>query len=74
MRDWREQGKHSTCWALLEPHERQAWINHGQTLAGLAARQGLAADEALAIIEDRKWHFIPDHEALAILRKLEEAL
>lgn len=35
--------------------EKQAKINHGQTLERLAERGGLSACEALAIAEKRKW-------------------
>lgn len=53
MSDWRDNGKFSIPWSLLEPHERQANISHGQTLQRLAERGGLAPSEALAIIQDR---------------------
>lgn len=43
-------------WSAIAGHERQAMRNHGQTLERLAERGGLAACEAVAIIEDRKWH------------------
>ena len=42
-------------WAMLIPHETQAWINHGQTLEELARRGGLGWAEALAILQDKKW-------------------
>lgn len=41
--------------AMIEPHEAQAKRNHGQTLERLAQRGGLAASEALDIIEGRRW-------------------
>ncbi|CAN2532584.1 hypothetical+protein [Methylocapsa aurea] len=40
---------------MLEPHERQAQNNHGQSLKRLAERGGLGACEANAILEDRSW-------------------
>jgi hypothetical protein len=43
-------------WRLLAPHERQAEINHSQSLATLASRGGLSPDEALAVLADRR-HF-----------------
>ena len=46
----------SIPWAAIEAHERQAMANHGQTLARLAGRGGLGVCEAVAIIEDRRWH------------------
>lgn len=44
-------------------HEKQAMINHGQTLQRLAERGGLSYCEALAVIEDRKWTRIEQDEA-----------
>jgi hypothetical protein len=38
-------------WSLLEPHEKYAMKNHGQTLERLAERGGLAAVEALQILD-----------------------
>lgn len=37
-------------------NERQAMVNHGQTLKRLAERGGLGMDEASAIAERRRWH------------------
>lgn len=42
-------------WDIIEPHEKQAEINHGQTLKRLAERGGLSPCEAVAILEDRVW-------------------
>lgn len=42
-------------WGMIAPHERQARANHGQSLERLAERGGLAACEALDIIEGRRW-------------------
>jgi len=42
-------------WAMIAPHEAQAQSNHGQSLERLASRGGLAAAEALDIIEGRRW-------------------
>ncbi len=52
--------------AIIEPHERQAERNHGQTLDRLDERGGLSASEAVAILEDRHW--LPMTEADAIAR------
>lgn len=46
----------SIRWSMIAGHERQAMRNHGQTLSRLAERGGLGACEAVAIIEDRRWH------------------
>src|SRR5260221_9985394 len=42
-------------WSLLAPHEKQAIANHGQTLKDLAERGGLGVDEAIDIIEGRRY-------------------
>lgn len=42
-------------WDMIASHEAQAQANHYQTLERLAQRGGLSADEAIAVIEDRKW-------------------
>lgn len=42
-------------WAFIEPHEKQALLNHDQTLERLAQRGGLSIREALAVVQDRKW-------------------
>ncbi|WP_299538266.1 hypothetical protein [uncultured Herbaspirillum sp.] len=42
-------------WEMIAPHERQARANHGQSLERLAERGGLAACEAIDIIEGRRW-------------------
>ena len=41
-------------WAMIAPHEAQAQSNHGQSLERLAQRGGLAASEAIDIIEGRR--------------------
>lgn len=41
--------------AMIAPHEVQAQRNHGQSLERLAQRGGLAACEAIDIIEGRRW-------------------
>ena len=40
-------------WSIIGPHERQAQINHDQTLQRLAERGGLSPAEALAVLENR---------------------
>lgn len=59
-------------WAMLIPHETQAWINHGQTLEELARRGGLGWAEALAILEDKKWRdaIQTNEEAEPIVKRL----
>lgn len=49
-------GGRAIPFALLLPHEKQAMKNHdGQDLNRLAARGGLEASEACAVLEDRPW-------------------
>jgi hypothetical protein len=64
-------------WAMVEPHQRQAKINHGQTLERLAERGGLGPDEMMALLEDRPHHRMSAADAnqqlLAKLREHEEA-
>lgn len=50
-------------WELLASHEEQALKNHNQSLQRLAERGGLSISEAVAILEDRPWHAMPDSEA-----------
>jgi hypothetical protein len=42
-------------WDAIAPHEPQALRNHSQSLAILAARGGLSWNEALCVLEDRRW-------------------
>lgn len=54
-------------WDMLQPHEKQAQANHHQTLIRLAERGGLGADEALAVLEDRRYrpmNFVEANEQL----------
>lgn len=46
-------------WAMIAPHEAQALRNHDQTLERLAQRGGLSPEEAVAVLEDRKWRAMP---------------
>lgn len=41
----------SIPWEMIEPCEKQALINHGQSLERLAERQGLAPTEILAVLD-----------------------
>lgn len=58
----------SVPWSLLAPHEERAQRNHGQTLAELARRGGLAPCEMLAVVEGRKWRRMSDADAVAQLK------
>lgn len=54
----------SVPWALVAPHEDQAQRNHYQSLKRLAERGGLSHSELCAVLEDREWRSMPDHEAV----------
>jgi len=59
-------GGPSLPWAMIEPHERQAQVNHAQNLATLAGRGGLDCIEAMAVLEDRRLpHFVGVADAAA---------
>lgn len=64
-------GGRAIPWALLLPHEKQALKNHdGQHLERLAARGGLEASEACAVLEDRPWRPMTREAAENQLREL----
>lgn len=56
-------GPRQMPWAMLQPHEEWALRNHDQDLKMLASRGGLGPDEALAILDERKWKLMPLNEA-----------
>ena len=61
-------------WRMVLPHERQAMANHSQqTLERLAYRGGLSVCEAVAVLEDRRWHRMEEADARARLKALVEA-
>lgn len=55
------------CIPMFLLNEEQAQKNHLQTLQRLAERGGLAPDEAIAIMDRRKFIPIPTKTALEIL-------
>jgi hypothetical protein len=56
---------------MLVPHDKQAKANHcGQDLNRLWERHGMSACEAIAILEDRKWHRMIDKEAAEKLKQM----
>lgn len=58
-------------WSLIAPHEEQARSNHGgQTLDRLAERGGLGPDEAVAVLENRRWHRMEPAAAHAALARM----
>lgn len=46
---------------VIKAHEKQAIINHGQTLDRLSQRGGLDWEETLCVLEDRE--FVRDKKA-----------
>ena len=65
-------------WSMIAPHEAQAQHNHKQSLERLAQRGGLSPDEALAVIENRKYDFdasraIHVAEELILISVIEES-
>jgi len=64
------QGMSSLPWDIIAPHEKQAQKNHGQSLYRLAERDGLGPDEAVAILEDRRWHKMDEVTAITRLAEL----
>lgn len=57
-------------WRIIAAHEKQAQKNHYQSLLQLARRGGLGPDEAVAILEDRKWYKMDEVEAINRLSEL----
>jgi hypothetical protein len=55
LREYAEPGRKDIPWEMIAPHEGQARLNHGQSLERLAERGGLAACEAVAVLENRAW-------------------
>lgn len=56
------QSNENVPWAFVAPHERQAQLNHGQSLKRLAERGGLSWCELLFVIEDRDWNDMTEFE------------
>ncbi len=57
-------------WALVEAHEEQALMNHGQSVRRLAHRGGLDPLELVAVLTDRSWpetDYLSDAEAVDLL-------
>lgn len=58
-------------WSMIAPHEMQARTNHGgQTLRRLAERGGLGADEAIAVLNDRRFQRMTEAAAQTELAAL----
>lgn len=64
-------------WDLVEPHEKRALANHGQSLERLAERGGLDPVELVAVLEDRRLWDMRDmliSDAVKKVKKHEEAV
>ena len=67
-------------WAVVEPFERRAKINHGQTLARLNERGGLCPTEMYALLADKQLSDVNHSKAsqraaeLWILNKIAEVM
>lgn len=57
-------------WEIIAPHERQALLNHGQSLETLVRRGGLSLCELAAVLEDRPWCKMDSLVALAAVKKV----
>ncbi len=61
---------HAVPWDIIAPHERQAQLNHGQSLERLAERGGLSPREFVAVMTDCPFRevarSIPTEEGFAI--------
>jgi hypothetical protein len=57
-------------WTILEPNEKQAVVNHSQSLEKLASRGGLSPHEIYAIMHEMKVAQITDQEAVDYLCSL----
>lgn len=44
-------------WEVIEPHENQAYENHGQSLEQLEKRGGLSWREMYAVVSDMKFDY-----------------
>ena len=60
--------------ALLKPHEKQAWRNHGQSLKRLSERGGLCAVEMVAVIEGWDPFKVKNYRRLSEEAALEQVL
>lgn len=74
MRHWLRREQKDRCpgyipWKLIEPYDLQAQQNHGgQTLKRLAERGGLDPEEALAVMQQRRYRMgIDDAQAVSDL-------
>jgi hypothetical protein len=73
-KQWKNVPATTIPWAMIAPHEPQALWNHcGQSLERLAQRGGLAPCEAIAVLEDRKWHMMNEDESAAKLAEMATA-
>jgi hypothetical protein len=53
----------SIPWRWIEHFDKQAQINHSQSLEHLNSRGGLSVCELLAVVNNRRWHRMTSEEA-----------
>jgi hypothetical protein len=62
-------------WSLVEGHEAQAQVNHGQTLQRLAERGGLDIFELWCVVHDKLWRERPgERDVLLWLKPIENVV
>jgi len=64
----------SIPWEAITPHERQARVNHGQSIDVLAQRGGLSPYELLAVMLDQPFWRCKLPEPATVLKKLKEKI
>lgn len=73
---YREGESEYIPWEILEPHEAQAYANHGQSLEKLARRGGLSWREIYAVINDKEFDYgsklTADYYKLVVLDAMEK--
>lgn len=59
---------------MIEPHRKQAWRNHGQSLEKLNCRGGLGVRELFAVLQDIPYEVVSQTDAMDfLLRELGNA-
>ena len=64
----------SIPWEVIAPHERQANVNHGQSLETLARRGGLSPYELLAVLSDQPFWLCMLPEPATVIAKVKEKI
>ena len=64
----------SIPWEVIAPHERQANVNHGQSLETIARRGGLSPYELLAVLLDQTFWRCMLPEPATVIAKVKEKI